>query len=368
MIRWIVRAYRDLPYERKQWIIRFFSPVKLLLTSINELFFHVYRISGADGALFITSLEPDISFVRYFYPDATLQKAGTIFAWSLRRFARRNERVIIAMHRNLVPFFKDGLLTVPFVRQVASLDKPPETLKQFRKHKKTIRSYDIEISNGAESLKFFYEKMYLPFIRVRHRDALIEDISKLEYLLKNKGELLLLKRQDEFVGGLFCKTTGDTYYALSVGLIDDRWLDEDAVPALFYFSMARARELKARFMDFGESRPFLSDGVLEYKRRWGGHIVQNERDKYYYYLKNIARDGLIFVDDGKLAALVSPESAQSLLHHADPGIRIRIMGPGAAGDPAGSRPGPDPKKNKHLAFVYGVASRISRYPKQIVRR
>ncbi|HVN73917.1 MAG TPA: GNAT family N-acetyltransferase [Methanoregula sp.] len=368
MITWLAQAYRDLSYERKQWIIRFFSPAKFVLTAVSDLFFHVYKVSGDANAVFITSLEPDTSFVRYFYPDATLQKTRTIFAWSLPGEIRRSERAIIALNRNLVPFFRNGVFTVPFVRQVVSLDKPPETLKQFRKHKKTIQSYTAEISNDAEHLKFFYEQMYLPFIRERHKDALIEDISKLQYLLKKNGELILLRHQQELVGGLFCKRMGGTYYALSVGLIDDRWLSEDAVPALFYHSMIRARELNARFVDFGESRPFLSDGVLEYKRRWGGRVIRNERDNYYYLLKNVARDGLIYIEEQGLAALVSPESARSFLSHPDPGIQLRIMGGEGKDTPVAGEPVIPVKSKRTLAFVYGLANRIHSYQKSIIRR
>lgn len=368
MITWLAQAYRDLSYERKQWIIRFFSPAKFVLTAVSDLFFHVYEVSGEENAVFITSLEPDISFVRYFYPDATLRKTRTIFAWSLPGEIRRNERAIIALNRNLMRFFPSGIFTVPFVRQVVSLDKPPETLKQFRKHKKTIQSYTAEISHDSERLRFFYEQMYLPYIRERHKDALIEDISKMQYLLRKNGELILIRHQQELVGGLFCKRMGGTYYALSLGLIDDRWLSEDAVPALFYHSMIRARELNARFVDFGESRPFLSDGVMEYKRRWGGRVIRNERDNYFYLLKNVARDGLIFIEDEGLAALVSPESARSFLSHPDPGIQLRIMGSGEEDTPIIGETVIAVKNRRTLSFVYGLANRIHSYQKTIIRR
>jgi hypothetical protein len=267
MITWIVQSYQKLPCERKLWITRFLSPVKLVFSSINGLFFHVYEISGDENAVFITSIEPDASFLEYFYPQATIKRTRTIFAWSLKGIERQYDTVAIEMHKELLPFFNKGLITVPFVRQRFDISKPPENLKQFRKHKKNILTYGIEVSKDPGALAFFYEKMYVPYVQRRYKDALIEHFSKFQYYLKRNGELLLLKSGQEVVGGVFCKTVGDTYHMSNIGLIDDSYLKEDAMDALYYFAIVRAKEINARFIDFGESRPFLSDGVLEHKRR-----------------------------------------------------------------------------------------------------
>lgn len=328
MIMSFFQAYRNLPYKKKVWIARVLLPVKFVTTAVTSLIFQVYRISDDDGAVFITSIKPDTYFVRKFYPGATLKKTRTIFVWSLKSIIRRNERVIIEMHRNLVPFFKDGLITVPFVRQISGTGTPPENHKQFRKRKKNILKYAPEISKDPETLKFFYEKLYVPYIRGRHTDALIDDYSVLQYHAeKNNGEVLLLKREQEIIGGSFCTTIGDTYHGTYLGLIDDRYLREDAVSALFYFSLVRARELHARFMDFGDSRPFLLDGILGYKRMWGGHLTPNKSTNYYFYLKNVTKEGLIYLEHDKLTAQISRESAQSSQSYADSGVVVRIIDP-----------------------------------------
>ena len=101
MIKKIVLAYHNLSYQKKMWIGKCLFPVKLLIKSINELCFDVYRFSGDPNIAYITSIDPDPSFIEYFYPGAVLEKTGRIYAWSLRRFARRFDRTIICMPRYL---------------------------------------------------------------------------------------------------------------------------------------------------------------------------------------------------------------------------------------------------------------------------
>lgn len=323
MITWIVQSYQKMPCERKRWISKSLSPVKSVLSSINGLFFHVYEIAGNDAVL-ITSIQPDASFLEYFYPGAVLKPKGRIFAWSVRHTAHRYDTAVIEMHKELLPFFKDGLITVPFVRQRFDISKPPENLKQFRKHKKNILTYDTEVTRDPEVLAFFYEKMHVPYVRRRYKDALIEHFSKLQYFIEKNGELLLLKTQGNVIGGVFCKQIGDTFHMLNIGLIDDSYLKADAMDALYYFAILRAKERGFRYIDFGESRPFLSDGVLEHKRRWGGDIIPNERNKYFFYLKNIGREDLIFLENDKLTAQFSPEGAKTLRPDFYPGVEIRV--------------------------------------------
>lgn len=324
----IIASYRRLPCERKRLIAKIFSPVKPVWSLIKGLRFHIYQISGDGNPVFIAPSEPDILFLRSLYPGATLKKTRSVFVWSLRRIARTCDPVIIEIPGYLVPFFHDGIITPPLVQQGLEIDKPPEKFKQFQKRKKNILSYDIEVSHDPEMLAFFYEKMHVPYIQKRHRDGRIEDFSKLQYYAKKDGELLLLRKGDQPVGGIFCRVKGETYKLFILGLIDDSYLKEDAMGALYYYSMVRAREVKARFIDYGGSRPFLFDGLLEYKRMWGGNIGIDERNKHFFYLKNVTRDGLIFLENNKLMVEVSVETAKSINPGLYPGINIRIAEPG----------------------------------------
>jgi len=327
MIKKIVLAYHNLSYQKKMWIGKCLFPVKLLIKSINELCFDVYRFSGDPNIAYITSIDPDPSFIEYFYPGAVLEKTGRIYAWSLRRFARRFDRTIICMPRYLGFFFNDGIITVPWVRQVLDLNIPVTETKNYKNRKNRLSAYEFEISKDPAVLKFFYEKMYLPYVSTRHDNPLIQDFSKFDYFLRKNGELLLVKKNGQPVGGAFCKIVGDTYHGTNTGLIDDRFLREDAMSAIYYFEILRAKERNARYLDFGESRPFLFDGILKHKKRWSARVAPNAENNYIYYLKNLVREDLIILEDHQFKAISFSENDPSSSKYATAGVGIKVISP-----------------------------------------
>jgi hypothetical protein len=110
-----------------------------------------------------------------------------------------------------------------------------------------------------------------------------------------------------------------------LGLTEERYLDEGAVAAMFYYGLHRALEKKARYFDFGLSRPFISDGVCIYKRKWGGRIQRNPEIHRVMYLKNIWKDGLVILEGEKLKVLMTPGNTVGMQYCTDEGLEAKVV-------------------------------------------
>jgi hypothetical protein len=80
-------------------------------------------------------------------------------------------------------------------------------------------------------------------------------------------------------------------------------------PALYYFGILHAFENGYAEVDYCGSRPVLTDGILQLKRRWGGRVYDGwSRDTLFFGLRHLdgpnaeflARNPLITRVDGRL--------------------------------------------------------------------
>ena len=165
--------------------------------------------------------------------------------------------------------------------------------------------------------------MYVPYIRKRFQDA---RLLKKVFFVKSLGkttELCLLKKDDRIVAGCLFDHVGDRYILLILGVTDESSVKEGAISALYYYGIRRGLEKKAHYFDFGLSRPFIFDGVFNYKRRWGGEIERDPETNRVMYLKNIARDGLITLDKTTFKVLVPADNDALRTLSAEAGIETR---------------------------------------------
>jgi len=306
-----VAFYKNLPEERKKQINDYLSLLKKSGRLVTELRFKVYEDLEEGRFSYVTSDEPDTHFIEGIYPGATVTRTGTIWAWNLRSYARRHEHVVIDMHTWLSRFFTDGILSLRRVRQVFDLATPVETLfsnKDMKRERRRIEKFEPLFSKDPKDLEFFYENLYLPFVHLRHEDViLIKQVFLLQDLVR-EGELCFVKEDGHIVAGQFCNLVGDTYSMLVFGLADESYLKEGAGAALYYYCIQRAIEKKARYIDYGLSRPCITDGIVGYKRKWGGRIRRDPDTRHVLYLKNITREGLIVIDGKSLRVLASADN------------------------------------------------------------
>jgi hypothetical protein len=65
-----------------------------------------------------------------------------------------------------------------------------------------------------------------------------------------------------------------------VGMVDAAHRRDGALAAAYWFAVAEAVRRGRRWLRTGGTRPVLSDGVLEFKRKWGAHVRRVRQDAY----------------------------------------------------------------------------------------
>ena len=318
--------YKKLPEDQKDLIGRFLSVPLKLYAIANELRFQVYEDLEEKRFFFVTSDKPDTALIEYFYPGATVTRVGTVYAWSLRKFVRNHGTVMVDMHSSFGRFFTDGIITFRWIRQSLDLTQSFDELFKNKERRRKIRkvgNFEPVFSTDPADLDFFYEKIYLEYIRKRHSDPTILKKVLLQKDLGTIGELCFLKNDGKIVAGGFSTFKDGNYSLLTMGLTDDAPAKDDTVASLYYYGILRAKERGAVTIDFGISRPFIFDGVVKYKRKWGGRIEKAPEINRIMYLKNITRDGLIVLDDEKLRVLAAPDNIECRELAEEAGMEIK---------------------------------------------
>lgn len=284
-------------------------PFKVLYKIRKELRFNVYILSGKNRftdstikVLYIISCEIPPYFINRFYKDAPhISRIKISYVWRLKKIISDRfpdvDFVMADMHKFLTHFFKikNSFLVPIFIKQALALNKPKhEIIKGFRKNTRhtdlrKIRKfkYTYEISSDLSALKFFYERMYSPYIRKRYvEEAAVNDFDEIKKIFKN-GEILFIKSDDKYISAVLAERKNGHYFWHRVGVLDGNhdFVKKGALSATYYFAILRAKELNAQVIDFGHSRPYLSDGVLRHKRKWNAYIFQAQDIQRLIYMK-----------------------------------------------------------------------------------
>ena len=143
-----------------------------------------------------------------------------------------------------------------------------EQMRKIRKHGLIER-----ITRDEKEIRDFYRTMYVPHVLRRFGpDAtVVAEARMLKYA--KRGALLQVFRGRQFIAGSVLSRSGDSVQSLWSGFAgeDLRALD-GATSALFYYLVGFAFDHGCHTVDYCGSRPLLSDGVFEIKRRWGASV------------------------------------------------------------------------------------------------
>lgn len=133
-----------------------------------------------------------------------------------------------------------------------------------------------EVARDAAAFDAFYRDQYARLTAERHDAAAVlygHAVSKRDFLALDQ-ELVLVKDGARAVGGAVLEYSGGKAHFLMFGLAADAGrAGKEAGHAVYFHLMERARERGFSILDMGYCRPFLSDGVMTHKRRWGAVLV-----------------------------------------------------------------------------------------------
>jgi hypothetical protein len=123
----------------------------------------------------------------------------------------------------------------------------------------------------------FYTEMYLPYIQQTHGDgAFAATLDEFRHEADKGAELLLVEQDGKAVSGVLLGL-GDPerMEALELGVLgaDRNLVKAGALAAIYYFSLQHAANSGYQRLFLGGVRPFLNDGPMHYKKKWGVRLT-----------------------------------------------------------------------------------------------
>lgn len=180
---------------------------------------------------------------------------------------------------------RGNIIEIPaWVRQVTRLaDTWEGTIAGLRKsvrdsQLRKIRKFKLTetTTRDAAAVDRFYDDMYEPHVKRRFGGAAHVESRQHIQACVSGGTLLNIVRDGEVIGACVLVDEGDTVQMLFIGFSANDLREIDGASAgLYYFTLAYAFHNGYRLVDFCGSRPFLNDGVLAVKRRWGAGIFDD---------------------------------------------------------------------------------------------
>jgi len=169
--------------------------------------------------------------------------------------------------------------------QVASLKNDVQKIKG--------RGFHYSVTRSKEEIKEFIKDYCIPYVTKRHPIDQFWLPSLLRAVavdpLPDTWLLLKVGLDQDWVSGALL-TSGNTWTMAHLGVknADEKYVKLGALHAVYWFSIEYIRGLGYKEVSFGVNRPFLRDGVLQYKKkykprldrfsRWGVNVVPLTRD------------------------------------------------------------------------------------------
>jgi hypothetical protein len=205
------------------------------------------------------------------------------------------------------------------------ISKPfEEIVNNFSKSSKDdirkIKNFDYryELSSNSKLFEEFYQKIYYPFIIGRHGELTIPEATNYNEIkaMFEKGKLLIVKDKERIVSGIIALTTKNNAFFTYAGVeTKDDYLTKAAGAALYYFFIEWSKNHDIKILKFGGVRPFLNDGLFNYKKKWGMTVKIYKNMFGIFGIKLLTPNSLavndfleknpfIYVDNNKLRAII----------------------------------------------------------------
>ena len=229
-------------------------------------------------------------------------KLGERFFWQLKKFEKKYllfevDVVILKGDRFYKKFLqRNNYIILPeWISFILDTSQPIEKIynnfntsakRGIKKMKKIQYSFDVFSDSFKKNI--FYDKMFLPYISKIDKTSTISKLF-LQYIKNNlqRGVLLLIKREDNYVGGTLNTIVKKQVHLICMGIINGNinFLGDYMSEAIYYFNILWAKENGINLLDFGHTHAFLNDGLLRYKRKWGMTIQESDREFGIFGLK-----------------------------------------------------------------------------------
>jgi len=134
------------------------------------------------------------------------------------------------------------------------------------------QGFHLKITRAEARLKEFFHRYYLPSMLKKHgADAYLFTEKELMEMLGDGAFLVEVWREDEWVSGVLCKHDGFEMRMMRAG-----WRDADesiyrqgALSSMYWLTITWCIEQGLKRVNLGGVPPYLEDGLLAYKSKWG---------------------------------------------------------------------------------------------------
>lgn len=159
--------------------------------------------------------------------------------------------------------------------------EPDETWEdiesRFRAHKNNIKrvqqnGFTYRVSHDEADFDLFYDQMYVPLITNRHAEYGAVDQKESMRKEFHDGFLFMIDDADgNPVAGQLTYVHNKTMYSINSGVLEGskELHSKGALSAIYYFSIRWCFENGMERFEMGSCRPFETDGLYQYKLRWG---------------------------------------------------------------------------------------------------
>jgi hypothetical protein len=131
-----------------------------------------------------------------------------------------------------------------------------------------------------ETVLAFLREWYLPYVHARWGETCVGLSERAMRRVARYAELLWVGCDDDRLAGVLLESQGTSLRMLVLGMREASRRVDGALAGLYYFALADAARRGARWLRTGGTRPVLSDGVLEFKRKWGAGIRDGRQRDY----------------------------------------------------------------------------------------
>jgi hypothetical protein len=138
------------------------------------------------------------------------------------------------------------------------------------------RAWELREDDSPEALRFFYERMHVPTMRVRHAEqSRTEAFTVARDQILRSGRLMFVYERGEPVAGVLCHERQGTITTRLLGVLDgaDEHYDSGAFKAVYHLLLAWAAERGYEAVDFYGTEAFLAKGIFQWKRKFAPHVV-----------------------------------------------------------------------------------------------
>jgi len=281
------------PFTIKHRVIRFIGQLSTLLLSFPNI--DTFSISHKLGMVIVVGDAFRANLINKLLSDGLDTGVDNLGRSSVLRLPGLTEgwfsngaQMVVCSLSPIFPlqFTSPYVITSPsFIRQVLELPdeincllEKPEMRRIRRQLNRAQRfGFKSQFCKSKQDFDFYYWKMYIPYIQNRFGDTAVLESYEVQFQEFLRGGLILVMRSGVPISGMLTRILDNNCYYINVGVLEsDLHLLDDGLFSYNLWELIKwGHQLGARWVDFGGSFAFQSDGVFQYKSNWGAEIFSS---------------------------------------------------------------------------------------------